>query len=368
MKVCHVTSVHTTFDVRIFHKECKTLEQAGHDVTLIAPADWKEKVVDGVHVIGLPKIVRRYQRIRLWRQIVSEVKRLAPDIVHFHNPELLLIAPYLRPAKLIYDCEECYAEATPLKIWIPRPLRYPLSRLVAFLEPILARRMDAIVVTVDSHATPFEKAMRPIVVIHNFPLLNDFDLARCADEKTIIHLGSQTRVRGCSTIIEAIKLVVERVPEARLLLVGPFYEWEYEAEIRRLIAAYGLEKAVVLTGEVPYTDIPKWLAQANVGLIALQETEKFKTCIPTKLFEYMSSKLPVVASDLPPARRFMEGLDCGFLVKPDDPQEYAEAIEHLLSHPTQAKRMGENGRRAVEEAYNWKTEAEKLMELYQKLE
>jgi glycosyltransferase involved in cell wall biosynthesis len=169
-------------------------------------------------------------------------------------------------------------------------------------------------------------------------------------------------------MIEAMKLVVERVPEARLLFVGAFHEREYEAETRRLIALSGLEKAVTLTGQVPYTDVPKWLAQASVGLIALQETEQFKMCIPTKLFEYMGSGLPVVSSDLPPARRFMEGLDCGLLVKPADPHEYAEAVEYLLSHPTQARRMGENGHRAIEETYNWGTEAEKLVNLYRKLE
>jgi glycosyltransferase involved in cell wall biosynthesis len=367
MKVCHVTSVHTTFDTRIFHKECKTLERTGHDVTLIAPADWKEKVVDRVRVIGLPRIARRYQRVRLWRQIVRKVRRLGPDIVHFHDPELLLIAPCLRPARLIYDCHESYAEAMLSTAWIPPLLRPTVSRLVAFLEPTLARRTDAIVVTVDSHTAPFQKAKRPIVVLRNYPLLNDFDVTRCADGKTIIHLGSQDMVRGCSIIIEAMKRIVEQVPETRLLLVGPFYEREYKAEIHQLIAAYHLEKVVVLTGQVPYTNIAKWLAQADVGLIALQETEKFKTCIPTKLFEYMASRIPVVASDLPPARRFMNGLNCGFLVESADPQAYAEAIEYLLSHPTEAKRMGENGRRAVEETYNWGSEARKLVELYQKL-
>jgi glycosyltransferase involved in cell wall biosynthesis len=162
--------------------------------------------------------------------------------------------------------------------------------------------------------------------------------------------------------------VVKSVPEARLLFVGTFHEPEYEAEIRQRISALGLEKAVVLTGQVPYTDVPKWLAQANIGLIALQDTPQFRTCIPTKLFEYMGCKLSVVSSDLPPARHFMENVDCGFLVKPADPQAYAEKIEYLINHPARAKRMGENGRKAVETEYNWETEAKKLVELYQELE
>lgn len=368
MKVCHVTSVHTTFDTRIFHKECRTLEQAGHDVILIAPADWEEKVVDGIRVIGLPRIARRYQRVLLWRQIVQEVKKLAPDVVHLHVPELLLIAPYLRPAKLIYDCEESYAEATMLKTWIPRPLRYPLSVVVALLEPAMAKWTDVIVVTADGHVDRFRKAGRPIITIYNFPLLNYFDLAPCTgDGRTIIHLGCQTKARGSMIMTKAMRIVVEELPNAKLLLVGPFDDSRGEIEVRQLLSAYSMEKAIVLTGEVPYTDVPKWLIQADVGLIALQDTEKFKTCIPTKLFEYMSCRIPVVASDLPPAEQFMGGLNCGFLVKPDDPREYAEAIVYLLSHPAEARHMGENGRKAVEERYNWESEAAKLVELYEKL-
>lgn len=55
IKVCHITTVHSPFDVRIFHKECKTLAKAGYDVYLIVQHD-KEKIIDGVHIISLPKV------------------------------------------------------------------------------------------------------------------------------------------------------------------------------------------------------------------------------------------------------------------------------------------------------------------------
>jgi glycosyltransferase involved in cell wall biosynthesis len=199
-------------------------------------------------------------------------------------------------------------------------------------------------------------------------LLNALGGSSASNGKTLLHLGSQNEVRGCSVLIEAMAQVVKSVPEARLLFVGAFQEPDYEAEIHRRIALSGLKESVVLTGQVPYADVPRWLARSSIGLIALQDTPQFRTCIPTKLFEYMGSKLPVVSSDLPPARQFMQGVDCGFLVDPADPQAYAEKIEHLIGHPVEAKRMGENGREAVEREYNWETEAQKLVHLYQELE
>jgi glycosyltransferase involved in cell wall biosynthesis len=368
MKVCHVTSLHPPFDVRIFHKECRTLAQGGYDVTLLAQADWQEKVVDGVRVIGLPKINRRYQRPRVWRSVVSKVKELKPDIVHFHNPELLLITPFLRPARLIYDCQEANAETMLVRRWIPRPLRYPVSRLVALLEPILARRADAIVVTEDSHVKLFQKCGCPVVLLYNYPLLSNLDFARRSDGKTILHVGLLSEGRGAGTMIEAMKRVVQRVPEARLLLVGSFDCPADEVEIRQMIADYGLENAVVLVGWVPFSDLPKWFVQGDVGLVPWQTKEKFPPqIIPTKMFEYMSFGLPVVASNRLAIRRFMDGLDCGLLVEPGDAQGFAEAIEYLLGHPAEAKRMGERGRRAVEEAYHWETQGKKLVALYRQL-
>ena len=48
-------------------------------------------------------------------------------------------------------------------------------------------------------------------------------------------------------------------------------------------------------------------------------------------------------------------------------EEITQAIEYLITHPEEARRMGENGRRAVEEKYNWEKEAQKLLALYEQL-
>jgi glycosyltransferase involved in cell wall biosynthesis len=89
--------------------------------------------------------------------------------------------------------------------------------------------------------------------------------------------------------------------------------------------------------------------------------------LPNKLFDYMLCGLPVVASDFPEIRKVVGEAGCGVLVDPTDPDAIAEAIIYLLEHPDEARKMGENGRRAVEERYNWGEMEGRLLDLYRSL-
>jgi glycosyltransferase involved in cell wall biosynthesis len=63
----------------------------------------------------------------------------------------------------------------------------------------------------------------------------------------------------------------------------------------------------------------------------------------------------------------VEGSRCGYLVNPLNPEDIAEKVATLLSDEAKRREMGENGRRAHEEVYNWQVEEQKLLQLYQEL-
>jgi len=88
---------------------------------------------------------------------------------------------------------------------------------------------------------------------------------------------------------------------------------------------------------------------------------------PTKMFEYMARGLPVVCSNFPLWSDIVGGADCGIAVDPRDATAIADAIRRLNEDPELSRRLGENGRRAVAERYNWEAELVKLEALYRQV-
>jgi glycosyltransferase involved in cell wall biosynthesis len=83
------------------------------------------------------------------------------------------------------------------------------------------------------------------------------------------------------------------------------------------------------------------------------------------MFEYLALGIPVVCSNFPLWTEIVGAADCGIAVDPRDPQAIAGAIRALTDDPERAARLGENGRRAIAERYNWEAELAKLEGLYQ---
>jgi len=96
----------------------------------------------------------------------------------------------------------------------------------------------------------------------------------------------------------------------------------------------------------------------------LHPTTNYFESLPVKMFEYMSAGIPVIASNFPLWKEIVEGNKCGICIDPQSPEEIAKAVEYLLNNPEIAKQMGENGRKVVEEKYNWENEGKKLLEVY----
>lgn len=364
MKIAHLTSAHPRHDIRIFVKECCTLARAGHDVTLVVADGLGDEIRNGVriHDVG----ARTGGRLRRMTATVDKVYRAAcalkPDLVHFHDPELLFAALKLKKQgiRVVYDVHEDLPRQILAKYWIPGVLRPVCSRGFEALENRAARRFDAVVTSTPHIRERFAPLNARTIDVCNYPILEELvrDTPWDSRRNEVCYLGGISRIRGIGPIVEALPQVA-----ARLNLAGLWSEAGLRAELE---ARPGWSRVNDL-GVLDRHGVGDVLARSKVGLVTLFPTPNYVDALPIKLFEYMAAGMPVVASDFPLWRGIVEDAGCGVLVDPQDPDAIAAAINRLLADDEQAAAMGASGRRAVMAKYSWTVEGDKLVALYRTL-
>ena len=118
---------------------------------------------------------------------------------------------------------------------------------------------------------------------------------------------------------------------------------------------------------MPHTDIPKFLYSSQIGLLPFLDITKFHRNIGMKMFEYAACKLPMVISDLPPARKFIDKEKCGLYVKSGSEKSLAEGILDLLNDSSKINIMAKNGFKAYQNKCYWESQEDKLFTIYNEL-
>ena len=365
IRIVHLTSAHGPFDVRIFHKECRSLARAGYAVVEIGNYDFNG-IVDDVRLRGLGRSRSRIQRFtgRLLG-ICREAFRTGGDLYHIHDPDLLILGLILRAAgkRVVYDVHEDLPTKILLKMYLPKHVRKPLKWIVQHVEHAAARCMSGLITATPTLRTRFLVVHNNVVVVNNFPILDEFigerNVSWKARQRTVTCFGGMSEARGIREMLAAMDLLPSTLG-AKLELAGWFYEDALRAEL--------LDKPqwrhVIWHGELDRKGLTCLLERVRAGLVVLHPEASFVTSQPTKLFEYMAAGIPVIASDFPLWRSIVQEARCGLLVNPFDARAIGEAIEHLITNDLEAQEMGQRGRKAVTQWFNWANEEEKLLSFY----
>jgi glycosyltransferase involved in cell wall biosynthesis len=358
--------VHPSLDVRIFHKECKTLVHEKHEVILIAQHD-KDEEVEGVHIRALEKPKNRVERMTktLWKTYRKAIKEDA-QIYHFHDPELIPVALLLKifiKAKIIYDVHEDVPEDIISKQWLPGWSRKYVAFGYKCFERFTCKFIDGIVGATDSIAARFPP--NKTMAVRNYPILDFFSDGKRNDESVrkeyyfLVSTGSLVEERGIYELVRSLELVDKQFA-VHLKLLGRFGSEAFQNKVNSLKGF----SSVNFLGWVSYPEATKHLKEADIGVVLFHPVPNNIRAMPNKLFEYMAAGLPVIASHFPLWKEIVVGNGCGLIVNPLNPREIAEAIEYLIANPEVRRLMGRNGKRAALERYNWDCEAKKLLGLY----
>ncbi len=363
LKIVHLSSAHNDRDVRIFLKECRSLalKYPNAEVHLIL-AGVDERLEDGVRVHSVPKRTGNMitRMLRTVNQVRKKALELNGDIYHLHDPELLRIAFRLKRGgkKVIYDAHEDLPRQISGKSYLP--VKGLIAFLTEIIEDFVSARLTGVLAATPFIAERFKKINPNTIDINNFPLESEIEFIAetgIQKENNVCFIGGISPIRGTKELVDAMAFT-----DCQLALAG-----EIPSDFRTtLIESAGWENVHEL-GFVDRNTSMLIKQKAIAGIVTFLPFPNHVNAQPNKIFEYMAAGLPVIGSNFPMWRDLLEKNKCGICVDPADPKAIAKAITYLKTHPEEAKAMGENGKRLVQETYNWKAEEKKLFEFYQAL-
>lgn len=325
--------------------------------------------------------------LREWREIgalAARIEALArewrPDVLHAHSPALCGLAAVRAGKKLgipvVYEIRAFWEDAAVGNgTGQAGSLRYRLTRQ---LENRVVDGADAVVTICqglqdDLVARGYPASRMTIMPngvdldLFGTPLPRDADLAEglgLGKGPVIGFLGSFYPYEGLDDLIAAMPAIVERVPDARLLLVGGGPAGD---ALRRQAAQSPAARAICFVGRVPHHEVDRYYSLVDVVCYPRKAMRLTDLVTPLKPLEAMAQGKLVAASSVGGHRELIEHDATGTLFAPDDPAALAAAMTDLL-----ANREGWDARRAtarafVECAHDWAGNVRRYLPVYQTL-
>jgi 1,2-diacylglycerol 3-alpha-glucosyltransferase len=330
------------------NKRC--LESAGHEVYVFTfgGLDYVDDETNIIRSPGIPMAVKGYSfNMRYNRQARRLVKTM--DVVHVQHPFISgsLAQFYCRPNGIPiiftnhtrYDLyTQAYAPALAglgdlvMGGYLPafcRGVDLVISPSQGMREILVKAGVDVPIDVVPNgiDLLPFRQPVDPI---------NRADLGFTDEDVLLFFVGRLGPEKNITFLLRAFTAVVQTAPQAGLVLVGDGTDRE---NVQALVQHENLEGRVRLTGQVPYADLPRYLAIAD-AFVTASVTEVH----PLTLIEAMAAGLPVLGIDSPGVGDIVVDGSNGYLCPTEDPLVFTAKMTRLVLDSPQRRRMGESAR------------------------
>jgi len=174
------------------------------------------------------------------------------------------------------------------------------------------------------------------------------------DKHLVIYTGHLYSWKGVDTLAQASKYLSKDV---LVIFVGGTQE-----DLKQFKVRYGTVNNIQLVGFRPHEEMPLWQKAADVLVIpntAREDISKYYTS-PMKLFEYMASRRPIVASDIPSIAEVIDET-CAYLVQPDNPRVLADTILRVLANLEKSESIIALAFERVEK-YSWMKRGQRILD------
>lgn len=362
-KICHITSAHPRYDIRIFEKECVSLARVGYEVYLVVNDDKEDEVKNGVHILSTAytphnRIDRMFHSTH---KIYIKALSTNADVFHFHDPELMFVAGQLKQQgkKVIFDAHESVVAQIQEKDWIPLLLRKPIALCYEKIQNYVCKKVDAIITVTPNLVKYFQSINSNTIMVTNYPLIDEIKYVR-QPLKQVCFAG----LLNSTWCHEDIICAINQIEGVQYVIAGNIQE-----NYLKILKEHANDN-LIFKGKVSHEEVADIYSKSMVG-IALNNSKQMKEAKGslgnTKIFEYMMHGLPVICSDYERWKEIIEDNQCGICVENNNIEQIRDAIIYVMNNYEDAKKMGENGKKIVKEFYNWNNEFIKLEDLYLKL-
>jgi glycosyltransferase involved in cell wall biosynthesis len=347
------------------------LDAAGYGVTMVArPTPSTSRGV--VPVRYLARSRSRFTRMLGAPVVLWSALRDRPAAVYVVTLELLpwaVLGRGFSRTPIVYDSNEEYDTLMLLKDWLPARVRPLLQKAVRWLEPALARRLDAATTALPDTQMRFRDAGVRSVNVRNFPPADIVtDQPHGPPFTHDIMLGGSLPSDQIPILAATAAALEARGPTGvRWLLIARNHGTDERAQLDAALRAQGVHHLFTMLEDVPFDEMADHMARSRLGFVLYPDHPNYAARIPIRIFELMAAGVPFVASDLRVTTELLEGLGVAVLATAGDPDAYARAFSELLGDPERQAAMSRRGPELVREQFAWERESEKLVTLFESL-
>lgn len=377
-------------DLRVW-REAQTLRNAGAQVFVICPIfrenRKKFEVIDGIRIYRYPSAFSNGTAFGYFKEymvafimttiLIHKVlfRHFPIHVLHAANPPDIFwpFGIYLKmfKTKFVFDEHDLSPETFLSRFNIEENKRGLLFRILRFMQRMSYKVSDAIISTNESYRAKAAN-VSPAYASKTFVVRNGPDTrlfyprqpnASWKKGRSFLaaFIGVMAVQDGVDYIIRAADIIVnkKKFKDFIIYLIGAGDE---VSRLRQLARQLKLDDFIIFTGFIPYDQALEILSTADVCLSPDPHNPLNDLSTMNKIMEYMALSKPIVSFDLKEAR-YSAG-ESAIYVENNSDHAFAEGILRLFNDPQLSKKMGEIGRRRIEEKLNWQKQEPALFNVY----
>lgn len=353
MNVAFVLTAHAADDERVWFHQMPSLQEAGCQVTVIAPGTNENS--DSRKILYEAD---KYKRTELMRHLATLLESIQPDVAIGDTPMALRSAlMYRRKSKqqcrILYDITEWYPSKKNLR-WLSGIEKGAKWLALSLFNFWVNCHTDGFVFGEEDKARPFRRLFpgRPFVFTSYYPHLKYVKSEPCNELKNKLRLfysGNLTEEKGFPNVLKAAVWIARFNPDIPVELnVLSSQELAQQSQLPSNLQ-------LRISPYLPFEDFCRQAAENDIFLDLRSRDAENQRCLPIKLFYYMAMGRPVIYSDLKAISKGCPEIEqFGHLVNPFDTETIVDIVNAYIKDKDLYQKHCDAARQWAERKYNWK--------------